>query len=627
MGSHTAACQIISTVFSVWIIMLTGVRAKDKDIVEVEASCPDQGMFEHGTLREFVKPYRGITYTCRLGFQLIGNHTQKCGSDGHWIPEQRPHCESILKCKIKPAVLNGDVTLEHSQLEEYDEGVKGTVTCKPGYLSPNREESYRIVCNKFGIWTTMGGSSFYQCQKVNCPPMPPLVPFATYHFESYKKLEGKEQEGLRARYICHHGFELVPSKDESVLTCVDGEWEGPIPTCVRSEKCSQPMSINKGEWTAKSLDISHGFPVGSEVVYSCLAGYRLVGADTLKCTADLLWSKIPPNCMKQTEKVVFCRDIGLSKIDNGYCKCERSESNSLEKCEPFYLTTQVRCQCDQGYKLMGSSLLTCTSMPLARSDYGTWSHEPPYCIREDRGDMEAPVPSDDHRLVNGTRVSTLVIVIASACSVLGVLLLIMVVVVFRRKKPRPRLFHPSVTPPPYSRVHNNVLDEHDRLALMAYADATRVHLPTYDEAMHGRAGGRGGMMGGMVSGNDYRPLPSIPPNLRAPSSVPGGGADNPNRHSIITTSTMNRDGLSENFGSLDTVNVSMSDASTSVTVETFDSGTSNRSISSQRATAGSIASSDDNLANDNAPLLDNSGETCEDNSSNCSTPNLEQKDE
>lgn len=66
----------------------------------------------------------------------------------------------------------------------------------------------------------------------------------------------------------------------------------------------------------------------------------------------------------------------------------------------------------------------------------------------------------------------------------------------------------------------------------------------------------------------------------------------------MTTSTINRDGTSEIFGSLDTVNVSMSDASTSVTVETYDSGTSMRSIASQEATAGSFTASDDNLANE-----------------------------
>lgn len=82
-----------------------------------------------------------------------------------------------------------------------------------------------------------------------------------------------------------------------------------------------------------------------------------------------------------SEKTYFCRNIGLDKIDHGYCKCERSDSNSLEKCEPFFRGTQVRCGCDTGFKLMGSSLLTCTSLPVERSEYGTWNHEPPYCIR------------------------------------------------------------------------------------------------------------------------------------------------------------------------------------------------------------------------------------------------------
>lgn len=185
---------------------------------------------------------------------------------------------------------------------------------------------------------------------------------------------------------------------------------------------------------------------------------------------------------------------------------------------------------------------------------------------------------------------------------LGVLLLIMVIVVFRRKKPRPRLFNPSVTPPPYARVQNNVLDEHDRLALMAYAESNRIHLPTYEEAVHTPRGGNFSAVlprpnNPTTPAGDYRPLPSVPPNLRNPNAFVGGD-ENPNRHSTVTTSTINRDGLSENFGSLDTVNVSMSDASTSVTVETFDSGTSNRSMASQCATAGSLTTSDDNLAND-----------------------------
>ena len=63
------------------------------DIVEVEANCPDQGgVFEHGSQTEIVEPYRVIHYSCHLGFHLVGNRTQTCGSDGQWSPLHRPQC-------------------------------------------------------------------------------------------------------------------------------------------------------------------------------------------------------------------------------------------------------------------------------------------------------------------------------------------------------------------------------------------------------------------------------------------------------------------------------------------------------------------------------------------------------
>ena len=122
-----------------------------------------------------------------------------------------------------------------------------------------------------------------------------------------------------------------------------------------------------------------------------------------------------------------------------------------------------------------------------------------------------------------------------------------------------------------------------------------IALPSYEEAtsagqQHGgnfvsRSGGAGQV-------GEYRPLPSIPSGLRSMQSLSG---DSCNRHSIITSSTMNRDGISEVFGSIDTVNVSMSDASTAVTIETLDSASSHHSNMSRRANAGSINSSNNSL--------------------------------
>ena len=196
--------------------------------------------------------------------------------------------------------------------------------------------------------------------------------------------------------------------------------------------------------------------------------------------------------------------------------------------------------------------------------------------------------------------STLAIVVATACSVLGVLLLIMVIMIFRRRKPRPpsRLCRPSSTPPPYSRVHNNSLDELDRVLLIGYENPSRANLPTYEEAMASSQSQIGNRQDQAPSTNEgqgqvgeYRPLPSIPGSFRANQMMSG---ENTSRHSIITTSTMNRDGVSELFGSIDTVNVSVSDASTAVTIETLDSATSHHSNMSRRATAGSITSENSN---------------------------------
>lgn len=137
--------------------------------------------------------------------------------------------------------------------------------------------------------------------------------------------------------------------------------------------------------------------------------------------------------------------------------------------------------------------------------------------------------------------STVTVVVATSCGVLGLLVVVMLIVALKRHvKPRGRLCPPVL---PVSGVpQGNALppgighDEHDRLALIAFADDNRgggggVLLPTYEEAMRGGAhlsagiggvGVVGGQYGGAFSGdgsrtssmrsshsrnNDYRPLP------------------------------------------------------------------------------------------------------------------------
>ena len=197
--------------------------------------------------------------------------------------------------------------------------------------------------------------------------------------------------------------------------------------------------------------------------------------------------------------------------------------------------------------------------------------------------------------------NTLTIVIATSCSVLGLLLIVMVVMALQRRKPHPRLCHPAPPPPaPYPDPRAIAVDEHDRVALIAFADGVQVVLPSYEEATRGTSYRcsmpRFPEPPGRRSG-DYRPLPTIPSvlrNSRHDTSPHPARLDN-HRSSIVTTaSTTTRDNMSLAFGSIDTMNVS-DGTSTTVTIETYDSAASNPSIAaSQRATAGSLGSSNSN---------------------------------
>lgn len=213
----------------------------------------------------------------------------------------------------------------------------------------------------------------------------------------------------------------------------------------------------------------------------------------------------------------------------------------------------------------------------------------------------------------GVASSTLTVVTATTCSVLGLLMLVLALVILQRHRLRPT--PPSnPLPPPYqvdAELPRHVVpaagDQHDRVALIQFADGVQIALPSYEEAIrphhHTPAPSRlSSHRAASIRSGDYRPLPSIPPCLRQTTAAPSGGERDHHRNSIITTASSNtRDNLSLAFGSMDTVNVS-DGTSTSITIGTYDS--SNPSLAmSQRATAGSLASASSNNS------LANEGET------------------
>lgn len=229
------------------------------------------------------------------------------------------------------------------------------------------------------------------------------------------------------------------------------------------------------------------------------------------------------------------------------------------------------------------------------------------CLMSEGTDVAESTPAP---VLSVMRVSsnTLTIVVATSCSVLGLLLIVLVVMAFQRYRPHPRLCHPAPEPPaPYQDPRAVAIDEHDRVALIAFADGVQVVLPSYEEATRGGGGSSSHRYNvprfpdppSRRSG-DYRALPNIPsvlrPSSRHDTSPHPGRLDNHRSSVVTTTSSTTRDNMSLAFGSIDTMNVS-DGTSTTVTIETYDSAASNPSIAaSQRATAGSLGSANSNAS-------------------------------
>ncbi|OWF38629.1 Complement factor H [Mizuhopecten yessoensis] len=540
---------------------------------------------------------------CEDGYSLIGSNKLLC-TNGMWQPANLPQCVS----KLPTIVTCSNPTFSHATVRMDSSKKSAEVHCNSQYSIKFRQQSLsslKIVCSQGLRWVTVEGwTNIPDCTSdIECSPPPEVI-----HASITERLNTwtPYTQDTPVTYRCDSGYKLLSrgSYDDflfnsySTLRCSGGKWVGDPPVCLKIPGCNRPPDVANGKWNIipgmNDLEMGENqdtYPIGTHIKYYCINS-KIRGADEIVCHTNELWSQLPPICMNSGVQSDSCAKFPL--VPNGQCICY-SHTSDPDQCR--LLGSMLECSCIDGFRLAGEDQLSCVRNSQGQNN---WSASIPTCVPVDQSIQTTDKDTDD----GSGHMNTLAIVIATACSVLGVLLLVMVVMVFRRRKPQGRLY-PQVggTPPPYSRVYNNTIDEHDRVALIGYEAA---RLPSYEEAIRTRSLGPGRSAREIAedrisSAADYRPLPNIPSSLRNNSQADTVS----NRHSISTVSTVNRDGISEVFGSIDTVNVSISDASTSVTVDTLDSTASRPSIASGRATAGSLETSRENLSTEDAPLLDN----------------------
>ncbi|XP_006809694.1 sushi, von Willebrand factor type A, EGF and pentraxin domain-containing protein 1-like [Neolamprologus brichardi] len=279
------------------------------------------------------------TYSCNRGYRLQGTKTVRCLASGEWDIEP-PACVQI-SCTPPQPVENGFV-----EGQDHSYGVTIFYSCFPGFQLVGQDH---LTCEEFG-WS----SSVPVCVPSDCG-LPPHIDFGEYvrvtelggRFTSKDtgRLDLNFLHGTLIEYRCHHGYDLT---SQVRLVCQeDGGWNGTAPSCVPAE-CQIPPSPDHG-W----MNVTHG-SLGTTLTYTCDEGYELKGEPVRQCVSGRVWTTDAPVCQP-----VSCGDPGA--VDNG-----------TTQGGDFVYPEVLHFQCNPGFVLKGSSTIAC------QAD-GKWTGLKPQC--------------------------------------------------------------------------------------------------------------------------------------------------------------------------------------------------------------------------------------------------------
>ncbi|XP_053395851.1 sushi, von Willebrand factor type A, EGF and pentraxin domain-containing protein 1-like [Mercenaria mercenaria] len=267
-----------------------------------------------------------VRYICNAGYELEGEESLTCESDGTWSGEP-PLCRAI-ECVAPPVVLNGRLDYKDLKL-----GSVIRYMCNEGY-----ELSGLEVRRCLASLTWEGEEPV--CLPVNCG-IPEDVANGLVEYED-------TLFQATAQYSCNNGYFIVG--DKTRVCTKDKIWSGEVPTC-QIVQCDKPSHI-----------ISNGrmegevFTFGSVITYECDAGYYIDGpSNERKCLASGQWDKPIPVCT-----AVECPRLN---IRNGFTSSFQTEFG-----------TTVTISCRSGYRLQGASNRTC-------QEDGSWSGEETVCVK------------------------------------------------------------------------------------------------------------------------------------------------------------------------------------------------------------------------------------------------------
>ena len=349
-------------------------------------TCPQPQAFENGNVIGNSYTFQSsIRYTCKEGYELLGEAVRHCQADGTWTADSAPTCIPVY-CIVLINIPNGKTTVHRSSYQGVVE-----YTCNYGFrLVGDASRS----CQADGEWS----GEEPRCEEVRCPP-PEAI-------NSGNIRGGSLKVGAAIQYVCDPLHVLEGS---DTRRCLDnGTWSGQAPVCVMAT-CPRPPNIQHGKVTATS-----GFTIGSTISFRCKHGYQVTGAASLMCTDTRSWSSPFPTCERlscghpgevahasirgdsfsygdvidiecapgfvlfgKIRATLFCRSTGkwsasLPECVPENCGAPPAVDNAQVVGDNYQQGEHVYYTCDSGHELSGNNLLTCGAR-------GVWEGTLPTC--------------------------------------------------------------------------------------------------------------------------------------------------------------------------------------------------------------------------------------------------------
>nr|XP_018670279.1 sushi, von Willebrand factor type A, EGF and pentraxin domain-containing protein 1 isoform X1 [Ciona intestinalis] len=310
------------------------------------------------------------TFTCRRGFELVGEAVLTCNDDsdgdpyGQWSSDA-PTCTRAQCSPPQPPPANGAINCSRGN----NIGSQCTYTCGPDFavIGPSV-----TTCRDMGNGDYRFDNPAPVCQLITCQP-----PFNTLANGGVNCTESNIVNS-ECTFYCESGFELVGAE---VLTCNDdsngdanGQWSDTEPFCRRLQ-CTLPPDPMNGFKVC-----SGGQFLGARCEFGCNPGYSLVGAQSADCSEtqdrSLSFDNPPPTCELKTCQPPY------DSLQNGQVSCTNNNA----------INSRCSFTCSPEYELVGEAILTCED----DSDddlNGQWSSDAPFCRRKQCG---PPPPSPDN---------------------------------------------------------------------------------------------------------------------------------------------------------------------------------------------------------------------------------------